>query len=113
MSGIRLALIAVLVAVPAAAHQGDADSPGFYIYESTGGSTVFAPAIRAGSQECVEMPLVPAPAIEVDAGNGVFERDETNNFLDTSIPVRTACDVVPPPCTPTPPPTITQTPTAT
>ncbi|HSQ00093.1 MAG TPA: hypothetical protein VL049_22950, partial [Candidatus Dormibacteraeota bacterium] len=95
------------------ANQGDADSGGFLIYESTTGFSVFAPPLLAGAQECVEMRLVEDPEIEVDASQLIPEHDETNNFLVTSIPVRTACDVVPPPCTPTPPPTVTQTPTPT
>ena len=48
-----------------------------------------------------------------DTGNEVMERDETNNHLALALPAPTACDVLPPPCTPTATPTPAQTPTPT
>ncbi|MBX3027154.1 hypothetical protein KF840_19820 [bacterium] len=95
------------------ANQGASDSPGFVVVEQTGGGTGFAPPLPAGTQECIEMPLVPAPEIAVDPGNDVVEEDESNNTLATVLAVPTSCEATPLPCTPTPPPTLTQTPTPT
>ena len=87
------------------ANQGDAESARFLVSESSTLGYTLAPALPAGAQECIEMPLTSEPAITVDPSNDVAESDETNNFLATAIPGSTACDVRPPPCTPTPPPT--------
>lgn len=94
-------------------NRGDGDSREFGIVETTTGAFASAPPLPVDGRECVEMPLVLDPAIEVDPGNYVAELDETNNTLETAIPAPTACDVAPPPCTTTATPTVTQTPTPT
>jgi hypothetical protein len=94
-------------------NQGDGESAAFGIVETTTFTGASAPPLAAGAQECVELPLVLNPHIEVDPGNYVLELDESNNTLETAIAAPTACDIVAPPCTTTPTPTVTQTPTPT
>jgi hypothetical protein len=94
-------------------NQGDDTAGSFY---ATQGSypPVFVPGgISPGQQRCFELPFESHIHVTLDVNGDVPERDETNNVLDMVVPFPTACDVLPPPCTPTPTGVVTPSPIAT
>jgi len=60
--------------------------------------------LAAGAEQCVAVPFMSSGVVGVDVNNSVIESDEGNNKLQFNLPapVATACDVVPPGCTPSP-----------
>jgi hypothetical protein len=96
------------------ANQGDADAGAFNVFQQENPrSSARIEGIAAGQQACVELPFATNVSIFADTSDEVAERDETNNRLEVPLPFPTACDVVPPPCTPTPTPRSTPTATPT
>jgi hypothetical protein len=90
------------------ANQGDADAGLFYVQQGML-PAVFVAGLAAGGEACIELPFASDVSVRVDVGDMVPERDETNNELQLTLPIPTACDVVGPACTPTPPPSPTPT----
>ena len=91
------------------ANRGDLDAPAFNVEHRGGVPNAFASVIglAAGDETCVELPFARDATVVVDVYDAVAERDEMNNTLP--IAIGTACDVVGPPCTPTPVPSPTPT----
>lgn len=93
-------------------NQGDAPSGAFLV--AVDNRSVPFSALGAGVEECVDVPELTGATIVADVSNRVVESREDNNrgTFTGPMPAPTACDFVPPDCTPSIPTTPTPTPRA-
>lgn len=89
-------------------NRGDFPAPDFNLQQNgLLGAFPVVVGLSPGEATCVEVPFTGDGSVVVDPFQTVPERDETNNVLPVA--VGTFCDVIAPPCTPTPSPLPTPT----
>jgi hypothetical protein len=83
------------------ANRGDEDA-GSFLVSVNGETQVLLDGVPSGVVRCFDLPDLDSGTVIVDADDRITESDEDNNEQSFPAPGPTACDVIVPPCTPTP-----------